>query len=195
MPFQSQRDCRTHLINMEWSAAVSERPAAAAANANDFRCLLRLMLRTQPRSGIYEMGSSNQLWVARCELPRVSNQRIRKPVRLESVLLRQWYPTLSGLWDLPAMPHGRPSLSRANHGLTDVIPLGLNHGSLFALRKTSIPHAAETSEEPINLPHPPKGVPVFIGFFSGVDCQLAGIGGWTFGEGADLSWEANENRA
>jgi hypothetical protein len=71
-----------------------------------------------------------QPWVARNELPRVRTQGIRNPERVESVLLRFWYVTLSGLRCLLATTQGRPSRSRVNLGLNDAIPLGLNPRSL-----------------------------------------------------------------
>ncbi|HWF19404.1 MAG TPA: protein-disulfide reductase DsbD N-terminal domain-containing protein, partial [Verrucomicrobiae bacterium] len=46
----------THLVNKERSAAVSAGPAAAAQNNQDFYSLLRLALRAQPRSIIYELA-------------------------------------------------------------------------------------------------------------------------------------------
>ena len=86
--------------------------------------------------GQSQRDCSYQPWVARNELPRVSIQGIRNPERVESVFLKSWYATLSGLRRLLATTQGWPSRSRANLGLNDAIPLGLDR-VLAAQRGTS----------------------------------------------------------
>ncbi len=53
----------------------------------------------------------------------------------------------NGLGSMLASTHGRPSRSRANLGLNDAIPLGLNHEFLRRLKEWDDFSSTQNSEE------------------------------------------------